>query len=367
MPRYKPVDRGAMFVPVVLEDQIQPGSFEFALDKLVDTELDCSKLDAKFNNDEVGASAYDPRVMLKIVLLGYSRGLISSRKIEQACETNIVFMAISGDSRPSYTHIAKFVRELGSEMQALFTQVLMTCDRLGLIGRTMFAIDGVKLPSNASKERSGTHAELAHRADRLDKAAAKMVQMHQAQDEHGTFNFDAQRQMRIDEITKEAQATRDFVATGQKRLNRKGQEIKTNVTDPESAKMATSKGVIQGYAAQAAVDADHQIIVAADITGSGSEQSMLMPMVQATTAVREDTTLITADAGYFSDENIKALHDQGIPALIADNAMRARDARIDNAHHKAEGCTANASPRWSRSSPTSGTTRGWTASRSERS
>jgi transposase len=292
-PCYKPVDRGPMLLPVVLEEQIQPGTFEFALDRLVDTELDLSALDAKFKNDEVGASAYDPRVMLKIVLLGYSRGLISSRKMEQACQDNIVFMAISGDSRPSYTHIAKFVRSLGPDIHTLFTQVLMTCDRLGLIGRTMFAIDGVKLPSNASKERSGTHAELAHRADRLDKAAAKMVAMHQAQDEHGTFNFDAQRQMRIDELTKEAQATRDFIATGKKRLNKKGQEIKTNVTDPESAKMATSKGVIQGYAAQAAVDSDHQIIVAADVTGSGSEQSMLMPMVQATTAVREDTTLIS--------------------------------------------------------------------------
>jgi transposase len=97
--------------------------------------------------------------MLKIVLLGYSRGLISSRRMEQACQDNIVFMAISGDSRPSYTHIAKFVRSLGPDIHTLFTQVLMTCDRLGLIGRTMFAIDGVKLPSNASKERSGTHAE----------------------------------------------------------------------------------------------------------------------------------------------------------------------------------------------------------------
>jgi transposase len=281
MPRYKPVDRGPMLVPLVLEEQIQPGTFEFALDRLVDNELDLSELDKKFKNDKEGASAYDPRVMLKIVLLGYSRGLISSRKIERACEDNVVFMALSGDSRPSYTHIAKFVRELGSEVKALFTQVLMTCDRLGLIGRTMFAIDGVKLPSNASKERSGTHAELAHRADRLDKAAAKMVAMHQAQDEHGTFNFDAQRQARIDEIAREAQTTRDFIATSAKRLNKKGQEIKTNVTDPDSAKMATSKGVIQGYAAQAAVDSDHQIIVAADVTGSGSEQSMLLPMVQA--------------------------------------------------------------------------------------
>jgi transposase/IS5 family transposase len=328
MARYKPIDRGPMLLPVVLEEQIQPGTFEFALDRLVDTELDLSELDKRFKNDKEGASAYDPRVMLKIVLLGYSRGLISSRRMEQACQNNIVFMAISGDSRPSYAHIAKFVRHLGADVQVLFTQVLMTCDRLGLIGRTMFAIDGVKLPSNASKERSGTHAELAHRAERLEKAVAKMVAMHQAQDEHGTFHFDAQRQMRIDELTKEAQATRDFIATSPKRLNKKGQEIKTNVTDPQSAKMATSKGVIQGYAAQAAVDAEHQIIVAAAVTGSGSEQSMLLPMVQATTAVREDSTLITADAGYFSDENIKALHDQGIPALIADNAMRQRDERF---------------------------------------
>jgi transposase len=152
-----------MFIPVMLSEQIQPGTFEFALDHLVDHELDLTRLDARFNNDETGASAYDPRVMRKIVLLAYSRGLISSRKIEQACEQNVLFMAISGDSRPSFTHIARFVRELGTEVQALFTQVLTVCDRLGLIGKTMFAIDGVKLPANASKERSGTHHGAAPR------------------------------------------------------------------------------------------------------------------------------------------------------------------------------------------------------------
>src|SRR5664279_2343232 len=197
---YKPIERGGMLIPVMLHEQIQPGTFEFALDHLVDHELDLSALDARFNNDEVGASAYDPRVMLKIVLLAYSRGLISSRKIEQACEQNVLFMAIGGDSRPSFTHIAKFVRELGPEVQALFAQVLMTCDRIGLIGKTMFAIDGVKLPANASKERSGTHAELAHRADRLEKAAAKIMALHQAQDEQGAPGIDVQRQRRIDEL-----------------------------------------------------------------------------------------------------------------------------------------------------------------------
>ena len=160
MARYKPVDRSPRFLPVVLSEQIQPGTFEFTLDQLIDHELDLSELDARFNNDETGASAYDPRVMLKIVLLGYSRGLTSSRGIEPACQHNVQFIAISGDSAPSYTHIAKFVRELGPQIQELFTQVLMTCDRMGLIGRQMFAIDGVKLPCTASKERSGTHEEL---------------------------------------------------------------------------------------------------------------------------------------------------------------------------------------------------------------
>jgi transposase len=336
MPRYKPVERDGLFIAVVLEEQIQPGTFEFALQHLVDEQLELSALDAKFRNDATGAPAYDPRAMLKLVLLAYSRGLVTSRKIEQACEHNVLFMAISGDARPSYTHIAKFVRELGPQIGALFTQVLMTCERLGLIGRTMFAIDGVKLPGNASKERSGTHAELAHRARRLERAAAKIIALHQAQDEHGE-PLDSQRQARIDELKREAQTTREFIASHPKRLNRKGGELKTNVTDPDSAKMATSKGVIQGYAAQAAVDSAHQVIVAADITGSGSEQAMLLPMIDKTQGLRDDNTLITADAGYYNDENIRALHDQGIPALIADNAMRQRDERIDRAHHKAKG------------------------------
>jgi transposase len=118
MPRYKPVLRDPMLLSVILAEQIQPGTFEFALDHLVDHELDLSALDARFKNDETGASAYDPRVMLKIVLLAYSRGLITSRRIAQACEQNVLFMAVSGDSQPSYTHIAKFVRELGEQWAA---------------------------------------------------------------------------------------------------------------------------------------------------------------------------------------------------------------------------------------------------------
>ncbi len=329
MARYKPQDRNSMLLPVVLSEQIVPGSFAFALDYLVDNELDLTAMDAKFKNDEVGASAYDPRVMLKIVLLAYSQGLISSRTIEHACLRNVQFIAISGDSQPSHAHIAKFVCSLSEQIKPLFSQVLMTCDAQGLIGRDMFAIDGVKLPSNASKERSGTHEELRHRAKRLDQAADKILALHQAQDKQGSEEaLEPKRQARIDALRAEAQRTREFLATAPKRTNRKGQELKSNVTDPQSAKMATSKGVIQGYAAQAAVDSANQIIIAADVTGSGSEQAMLVPMIEQATPYRTADTLVTADAGYHSDANVQHLKDKNIPALIADNQMRSRDERF---------------------------------------
>ena len=310
MARYKPQDRHSLLLPVVLSEQIVPGSFAFALNYLVDHELDLKPLDAQFKNDEVGASAYDPRVMLKIVLLAYSQGLISSRTIEQACARNVQFIAISGDSQPSHT----------------------------LIGRDMFAIDGVKLPSNASKERSGTHAELRHRADRLEQAADKIMALHQAQDRGGADDaLEPKRQAQMQALRKEAARTREFLASNSQRKNRKGQELKTNITDPDSAKMATSKGVIQGYAAQAAVDSSHQVIVAAQVIGSGSEQAMLLPMIEHSGPYRQDHTLITADAGYHSDANVQHLKDHNIPALIADNQMRRRDERFESqAKHKAK-------------------------------
>ena len=151
MARYKPQENHSLLLPVVLSEQIVPGSFAFALNYLVDQELNLAALDEQFKNDEVGASAYDPRV-----LLAYSQGLISSRDIEQAGRRNVQFIAISGDREPSHIHIAKFVANLRAQINPLFQQVLVTCDAQGLMGRDMFAIDGVKLPSSASKERSGT-------------------------------------------------------------------------------------------------------------------------------------------------------------------------------------------------------------------
>ena len=340
MARFKLVDMSPRFLPVVLEEQLVPGTFEFALHTLIDSEFDLSALEAKFKNDETGAPAYDPAVMLKIVLLAYSRGMVSSRSIERACAQNVLFMAISGDSKPAYTTIAAFVRGLGREITSIFTEVILVCDRQGLIGRRMFAIDGVKLPSNASKARSGTHEELAHRAQAIEQRVKTLLKAHREQDakEHGKAAptpRDTQAQQ-IDALRAQAKTIRRFLRAQPKHQSARGTERKSNLTDNDSAKMATGKGVIQGYTGAAAVDEHDQIIVAAQAHGSGSEQSLLLPMVEQARPFASAQTVMTADAGYHSEQNLQELDEKSIPALIADAQMRKRDERFkDQGKYKA--------------------------------
>lgn len=269
-------------------------------------------------------------MLLKVVLFAYSQGIVSSRGIERACREHITFIALSGDSSPHYTTIAAFVSGLGDTIAKLFAQVLYLCDRQGLIGREMFAIDGVKLPGNASKARSGTRADYERQAGKLETAAQAMLARHRENDslpvEPDLAAKDAQR---IERLQQEATQLRDWLAANPAdRKGSKGSIRKSNRTDNQSAKMATSKGVIQGYTGVAAVDAKHQIVVAAQAHGTGSEQDLLLPVIKATAPLRTDQTLITADAGYHSDANLKALAEQAIPALIADNGMRQRDERF---------------------------------------
>uniref|UniRef100_UPI001F2D1AC2 transposase n=1 Tax=Aliivibrio fischeri TaxID=668 RepID=UPI001F2D1AC2 len=98
-------------------------------------------------------------------------GLLSSRHIARACQTNITFMCLSGDVQPHYTSIAAFITNMSKYIQPLFTQVLMICDQQDLIGGNMFTIDGCKIPSNASKEWSGKHAELTRKKAKLERAS----------------------------------------------------------------------------------------------------------------------------------------------------------------------------------------------------
>ena len=342
MARYKVIDTSPRFLAVDLRQQLVAGTFEHALDWLVDHELDLTNFDKHYRNDTNGAPAYPPALLLKVVLFAYARGMISSRQIERACREQVTFIALSGDNGPHFTTIADFVSRLGEHIAPLFAKVLYLCDQHGLIGREMFAIDGVKLPSNASKAKSGTRAEFIERADKLETAAKAMLARHRAEDAKPEPTQDAKEAKRIERLTRDAKQIRDWLeANPLERKGAKGTIRKSNLTDNESAKMATSKGVMQGYCGVAAVDAKHQIIVEAQAHGTGSEQSLLVPIVEAITPLLtkatngEKSSLITADAGYHSEANLAALAKMDINALIADNGMRGRDERFaDQGKHK---------------------------------
>jgi transposase len=278
MARYKHIDTSPRFIAVDLERQLLPGTFEHALNHLVDHQLDLSRFDTRYKNDLTGASAYPPALLLKVVLFAYSRGIVSSREIERACREQVTFIALSGDSAPHFTTFADFVSTLGDEIKPLFKEVLLICDRMGLIGREMFAIDGVKLPSNASKARSGTRADFQRQAAKMEAAAQAMLARHRENDALPVEPALAEKEARsIERLTRETAQMRQWLTEHpEDRKGAKGKVIKSNRTDPDSAKMATSKGVIQGYTGVAAVDDRHQIIVEAQAHGTGSEQALLM-------------------------------------------------------------------------------------------
>jgi len=145
MAKYKPYSYAqGQFIPVFFDKQIQQGTFEYTLSYLIDRELDLSIFDGRFKNDETGAPAYDPRILLKIILFAYSRGITKSRRIARCCEENVMFMALSANSRPHFTTIADFISSMNKEVSHLFLEVLMVCDHQKLIGKEMFAIDGCK-------------------------------------------------------------------------------------------------------------------------------------------------------------------------------------------------------------------------------
>ena len=329
-------------VPIDFSQQITPGSFEHTICLLIEEHLDMGVFESRYNNDEHGRPAYDPAMLLRVILSAYARGFTSSRQIEQLCRENVVFMALSGDTQPHFTTIAGFVADMKEVIQPLFTEVLMVCDSQGLIGREMFAIDGCKLPSNASKEWSGTHAQLTKKHKKIDRAVRRMLAKHREEDASGQINDHSRRaaeEQRVASLKEASSKIKKFLKTSTDRRGLSGNIVQSNITDNESAKMRTSHGTIQGYNGVAAVDAKHQIVIAAEAFGQGPENNLIEPMLAQVSERLDDTYLteskLTADAGFHSKASIEHCEALGVDAYIADGNFRKRDPRFEDKpkHH----------------------------------
>lgn len=339
MARYKAYSyEQGKFIPVFFDKQILPGTFEYTLNYLVDNELDLAVFENRFNNDETGAPAYDPKILLKIILYAYSRGIVSSRKIAQCCRENIIFIALSADTKPHFTTIADFISSTDQEITQLFVQVLMVCDHQQLIGKEMFAIDGCKLPSNASKEWSGTKADFQKKVTKIEQAIGRMISKHQEQDlSQKDGDLRKKEEQYIEKLHKQAAKIKKWMRENDDRTGTNGKPIKSNITDNESAKMKTSKGVIQGYVGVASVDKKNQVIVKAEAFGQGQEHDLLKPMIEGIRTNFEEighegdifkNAQLTADSGYHSEKNMELVFREQIDAYIADTRFRQRDPRF---------------------------------------
>jgi transposase len=186
MARYKETEKGqGLLLPVILSEQLLPGTFEYTLNHLVDNKLNLSIFDGKYNNDITGAKAIEPGILLKIILYCYSQGIISSRKIAKMCENHIIVKALACETEPHYTTISNFVSGMSVEIEKIFGEVLLVCHELKLIGGKMFAIDGCRLPSNASKEYSGTKEELMEKYKKIKKICREILKKHRENDRLG--------------------------------------------------------------------------------------------------------------------------------------------------------------------------------------
>jgi transposase len=348
MPRFTPVHQGLKLLPVDFDTQGQPGSVEHALCYLVDHALDRTELRGCYRNDGEGASAYDPAVRLKSVRLAYRRGIVGRRKSEAACRENVLCMAVSGDSQPHFTTLADFISRLGEAVARRFAQGLTVCDRQGLIGREMLAIDGVKLPSNAAKAKSGTREDSRGELGKMEAGAREMLAKHREADAGGAAP-PAREVKTLARLQRDAgQLNAWLAAPPEDKKSAKGRVRLANRTDNESAKMATAKGVLQGDTGGAAVDEQHQIVGEAQAHGTGSAQALLVPVVAAPDRLRPPATLITADAGYHSADTLKEPAGKTVEADIGD-ATSATPGRL-NTRTSPTRCGTNAR-----------STRGWHA------
>jgi len=335
MARYKDYNYDQdKLIPINFSEQILPGSFEYTVNYLVNHELDLSVFEARYINDDGGRPAYDPAILLKIILAAYARGFTTSRAIERLCHENIIFMALSADSHPHYTTIASFVSNMSDVIQPLFLQMLMTCGKAGLIGQEMFAIDGCKMPSNASKEWSGTRADLTKKQMKIDRAVRRMLKKHREEDSHQIAEPDIRQKekQQIKKLKAISKKIKKHLTTTDERLGSRGTPIKSNITDNDSAKMKTSHGVIQGYVGISAVDKKCQVIISGEAFGQGQEHDLLEPTVEA---VKQnlgqdyiENTKLTADSGFHNKHNLEFCQAQNIDAYIADKGFRSRDPRF---------------------------------------
>jgi hypothetical protein len=312
-------------------------------------------------------SAYQPAMMVRLLLYGYCLGVVSSRKIERATHEDVAFRFLSADTHPDHDTIAAFRKRHLSALAGLFVQALQLCQKAGLVKLGHVSIDGTKIKANASKHKAMSYERMNETEQRLQQEVEELLKSAAAADEAEDLQYGkgkrddelpeelARRENRLAkiraakaELEQEAKekAARQRAEAEAKIAERREQEAQTgkkagghdpqvpdpeqakpdgkaqrNFTDPDSRIMpdgANKGSFVQAYNAQAAVDSQAQVIVAADVTQQTNDSQQLAPMIELVEAnLGHKPEAVSADAGYWSEANVTDERVAGVDLYIA--------------------------------------------------
>jgi len=315
-------------------------------------QMDLSAFRGKYREDGTGSAAYQPEMMVALLLYGYCVGERSSRRIERLCETDVAFRVIAANARPDHATIARFRSRHREELEGLFVKILRLCGEAGLVKVGVVAVDGTKVKANAALAANKTHDGIEAEVKRmLTEAEAKdaeedrlygsargdelpeglrrrsdrLKRLRECQErlEREAAERAAERERKLAErAAKEAESEQKLRGRKPKASDGKEDEAaKANVTDPDSRIMKTRSGYVQGYNAQAAVT-EGQVILAAEITQEANDAHQLHPVLGkveenlAAAGVAEKPEVALADAGYWNEANASGMKPEG-PELFA--------------------------------------------------
>ena len=351
---FYPVNRDQLFLlpPSMREWLPEDHLVWFVIDAVA--QMDLTKFYARYRLDGHGATAYEPSMMVTLLLYGYCVGQRSSRQIQRLCEQDAAFRIVSGNQAPGFNAIARFRRAHMEALSGLFLDVLKLCKAAGLAKVGVVALDGTKVKANAALDANREYAWLAkevekmlaeaettdHKEDNLfgverrgDELPAelrdpksRLARMKEcmARLEREAAEAAALQQAKLDQRARE-EALTETPKKGRKPAPPDATpdpKATANVTDPDSRIMKTRQGYVQGYNAQAVVNAD-QIILSCAVTQEANDVQQLHPMIDRTQAnmaaagIATTIGVLLADAGYWSEKNMLEAEDGDPELLIA--------------------------------------------------
>jgi transposase len=305
------------FLPCRLEDYVTENNPVRVIDVFVE-QLDLSKLGfAGMQPEATGRPAYHPSTMLKIYLYGYLNRVQSSRRLERETQRNVELMWLTGRLTPDFKTIANFRKDNGPAIRAACRQFIVLCRQLNLFSEAVVAVDGSRFKAVNNRDRNYTSAKVQKRMEHIEASINRYLSALDTADQEDaatTPGKPGKLKEKIAALKKRMEQLKEIDALVQATPDKQ-----ISLTDPDARSMATSgrgTGVV-GYNVQTAVDAQHHLIVAHEVTNVGSDRGQLATMAkQAQTAMGRQDLEVVADRGYYKGEEILACQSAGMTPLV---------------------------------------------------